>query len=80
MPALKFLLTSRPYLRLELAFHGITYVLQKICLASEKESALISKEIDLVINHQCKVTARKLDWDDELRQYLERRLQYSSSD
>jgi hypothetical protein len=73
-PSLKFLMTSRPYLKIERAFAELTYLLPTVRLAGEKESVLISQEIDLAITHRCRIAAVKLGWGDELKAYLEQRL------
>ena len=73
---LKFLVTSRPYDRIEKSFYSSIEDMSTIRLKGEFESQKISEEIDLVINHQVPLISKarnsplKPDVQKALMEYL----------
>ncbi|KAI9650863.1 hypothetical protein NHQ30_000898 [Ciborinia camelliae] len=58
---MRFVVTSRPYAQIERIFTGLNLNFPVIRIAGEMESETISREINLVINHE----VARLDLDDE---------------
>ena len=72
--SLKFLVTSRPYFGIELAFDRVTSQAPTIRLAGEDETGQISKEINLVIKDRVAQIGRKLHLGESVSASLENTL------
>lgn len=71
---LKFLVTSRPYFDIERRFKPLTSVFPTVRLAGEKETELISREIEKVIKAKVQEIGKLLDLNDSIRMTLEAKL------
>jgi ankyrin repeat protein len=71
---LKFFITSRPYFDIESRFRKLTHDIPTIRLRGERESAAISKEIEIVIKESVKNLRIQLDLTQQEQSNLEREL------
>ncbi|EMR89719.1 putative ankyrin repeat protein [Botrytis cinerea BcDW1] len=67
---MRFVVTSRPYAQIEGIFTGLHHDFPVIRIAGETESKIISREINLVINHE----VEQLDLDDDVKSHIITRL------
>ncbi|KAF7925022.1 uncharacterized protein EAE98_007110 [Botrytis deweyae] len=67
---MRFVVTSRPYSQIERIFTGLHHNFPVIRIAGEMESETISREINLVINHE----VQQLDLDENVKSYIITRL------
>lgn len=67
-PALKFLVTSRPYDNIEKGFKELTDILPTIRLSGEEESESIRHEIDLVIEFKVRELGKRRIIDEKILQ------------
>ncbi|KAM0317008.1 hypothetical protein ACHAO8_002814 [Botrytis cinerea] len=67
---MRFVVTSRPYAQIEGIFTGLHHDFPVIRIAGEMESKIISREINLVINHE----VEQLDLDDDVKSHIITRL------
>src|SRR5436190_18471487 len=71
---LKFLVTSRPYVNIEIRFRELTRQFPTIRLAGEKETKSISNEIDLFIKYRVRKISLDLELEDSLQLIIENKL------
>jgi ankyrin repeat protein len=72
--SMKFFVTSRPYHQIERLFSNLANCVPSIRLAGEKESDLISQEINLVIKAKVRQIKEELRLSEEIQASLETRL------
>ena len=73
---LKFLVTSRPYDDIESTFYCVIDDMPSISLQSEHESDIISKDINLVIDHDIPriCSGRRTPFEPEVQNFLREKL------
>jgi len=71
---LKFLMTSRPYFDIKRRFNELLKTSTTIEFVNNDESAIIKKEIDLIIKHRITELARENRLPKKVRDHLEKRL------
>ena len=67
---LRFLLTSRPYRKIETRFHSLVRQIPTIHLSGDEESSLISEEINIVIRSEVSAIASERGFDTNAENFL----------